>query len=174
MNNAPDLIPAIADDGSLYPVEKLAAHREGLLHQAISVFVLSGENLLLQRRASDKYHCGGLWANTCCSHPRWGEDMDNCARRRLAEELGLMLPLARAGTLDYSADVGDGLIEHERVTFYSCDLPANAVTVVADPAEVSETRWVSLGDVRQEVRREPERFAPWFRIYLSRWPELGI
>ena len=76
-------IPAIAADESLYPIEKIEAHRLGVLHQAVSIFVFCGADLLVQRRAAGKYHCGGLWANSCCSHPHWGETLQDCAERRL-------------------------------------------------------------------------------------------
>ncbi|WP_425494016.1 NUDIX domain-containing protein [Hoeflea alexandrii] len=89
MNTHPIIIPAIAGDGSLYPVEKLKAHVDGLFHLAISIFVFDGEHLLIQKRASSKYHCGGLWANTCCSHPYWDEPIDRCARRAVARRAGL-------------------------------------------------------------------------------------
>ena len=113
MNTHPIIIPAIAGDGSLYPVEKLKAHVDGLFHLAISIFVFDGDHLLIQKRASSKYHCGGLWANTCCSHPYWDEPIDRCARRRLREELGFNVPLSRRRVVEYSADVDNGLHEHE-------------------------------------------------------------
>jgi isopentenyl-diphosphate delta-isomerase len=81
-------IPAWVD-GKLTPVEKLEAHVKGLRHKAISVFVMRGDQVLLQRRALGKYHTPGLWANTCCTHPFWGEDSETCALRRLDEELGI-------------------------------------------------------------------------------------
>ena len=83
-----ELIPAWID-GSLAPVPKLAVHRMGLRHNAVSVFVTRGGAVLIQRRALDKYHSAGLWANTCCTHPHWGESAAACARRRLGEELGI-------------------------------------------------------------------------------------
>lgn len=169
-----DAIPAIADDGSLYPVGKMEAHERNLLHQAVSVFVFSDGDLLIQKRAMGKYHSGGLWANTCCSHPHWGEELADCARRRLAEEVGLVIPLTRAGTLDYAADVGNGLYENERVAAFTADLDRSTVIFDPNPAEVSDLRWVSLDDLRQEVADTPEGFAPWLRIYLSRWAELEL
>ena len=87
------LIPAIAADGSFYPIEKMDAHRRAVQHLAVSVFVFSDDELLLQRRAESKYHCGGLWANTCCTHPYWNEADDVSAERRLMEEMGLNLSL---------------------------------------------------------------------------------
>ena len=117
------VIPAIADDGSLYRIGKLEAHRLGARHLAVSVFVFSGDRLLIQRRADHKYHCGGQWANTCCTHPHWGELPERCAQRRLFEEVGLQPPLEPRAVVEYRADVGNGLIEHERVHVFRGTLP---------------------------------------------------
>lgn len=167
-------IPAIAADDSLYPIEKLEAHRRGVLHQAISVFAFCGRELLIQRRADGKYHCGGLWANTCCSHPHWGESQDDCAERRLDEELGLSMPMSQVATIEYAADVGQGLREHERVAVYHAATRDRGVALRPNRAEVSETRWETVEQLRLEAAARPEAFAPWFRIYLSRWDELGL
>ncbi|NBN63120.1 isopentenyl-diphosphate Delta-isomerase [Microvirga tunisiensis] len=166
------LIPAVAGDGTLYPVEKLDAHVRGLLHLAVSVFVFDADYLLVQRRAAGKYHCGGLWANTCCSHPHWDESVEACAHRRLEEELGFSVPLQRHATVEYQADVGAGLSEHERVTLFSAEVDRTRQAVVPNPDEVDAVRWIRLEDLHVEVRQTPERFTPWFRIYLERFPAL--
>ena len=88
MTVAADLIPTWIE-GRLVPFDKIAAHLEGKRHQAVSVFVVDGKRVLIQRRAMGKYHTPGLWANTCCTHPHWGEAPEECARRRLREELGI-------------------------------------------------------------------------------------
>ncbi len=169
---APVIIPAVAGDGALYPIEKMKAHVDGQLHLAVSVFVFDGEHLLLQRRAAAKYHCGGLWANTCCTHPHWRETLEAAAGRRLTEELGFTLPLARHATVDYAADVGNGLSEHERVTLFSAVADRQTLEIHPDPAEVSETRWVTRDDLIDEITASPEHFTPWLRIYLTRFPGL--
>ena len=100
-------------DGRLVPVGKLEVHQRGLRHKAVSVFVLDGTRVLIQKRAAGKYHTPGLWANTCCTHPLWEEDAASCAVRRLREELGITgLVPAFAGQVEYRADVGGGLVEH--------------------------------------------------------------
>lgn len=168
-------IPAIAADGALFPVEKMAAHREGLLHLAISAFVFDGDRLLIQRRALGKYHCGGLWANTVCTHPNWGEAPAACAARRLREELGVEgVPLAFTGVSDYRADVGGGLIEHERVHMFRGEADSRTLAVAPDPEEVAETRWVAAPDLRREMAERPDAFTPWFRIYVARWPDFAF
>ena len=162
-----DLIPAWVD-GTLTQVDKLAVHQRGLRHMAVSVFVKRGTDILLQRRALGKYHTPGLWANTCCTHPVWGEDPMHCAARRLREELGLVgLTLQRVGGLEYRAEMGNGLIEHEVVDVFAADAPADLILRL-DPAEVMATRWISLPDLTAEVAAFPDRFTPWLRIYLAK------
>lgn len=160
------MIPAWVD-GKLTPVEKLEAHQKGLRHKAVSVFVLRGTEVLMQRRALGKYHTPGLWANTCCTHPDWDEDPARCAVRRLREELGIegLVPQHRHH-LEYRADVGGGLIEHEVVDVYLAAAPDDLV-VTANPEEVMETRWVDYHDLLAEVSRHPDRFTPWLQIYLA-------
>lgn len=172
--NRPIIIPAIAGDGSLYPVEKMDAHVRGLLHLAVSVFVFDGDRLLVQRRAAAKYHCGGQWANTCCSHPNWDESLEACASRRLQEELGFTLPLTRHETVEYQASVGDGLSEHERVTFFSARADSRNLIIRPDPEEVEAVRWVRPEELNREVSSSPQDFTPWFRIYLQRFPDLNF
>lgn len=170
----PIVIPAIASDGRNVPVEKMEAHRKGLLHHAISVFLFRGEELLIQQRAAGKYHCGLLWANTCCSHPHWGEDVRDAASRRLREELGVTVPLTPRNVVTYRADVGGGLVEHERVQVFRGDLPHGAGRIAPDPAEVAALRWATPAALMTEAKAAPAAFAPWFRIYLHRWDELGL
>ncbi|SNT02375.1 MULTISPECIES: isopentenyl-diphosphate delta-isomerase [unclassified Azospirillum] len=174
MIEKPIIIPAVAPDGSLFPIEKMAAHVTGQLHLAVSVFVFDGDLLLLQRRALGKYHCAGLWANSCCTHPHWRETVEACAARRLREELGISLPLQRHQTVDYAADVGEGLREHERVTLFSASADHARLVPSPDPAEVAATRWISLTELRREVASQPESFTPWLRIYLQRFPDLSF
>lgn len=167
-------IPAIASDGSLYPIEKMQAHLDGQLHLAVSVFVFDGDLLLIQKRASAKYHCAGLWANTCCTHPHWDETVEDCAERRLTEELGFTLPLTRHQTVEYAADVGEGLREHERVTLFSAQADSRILRVAPVEGEVEAVRWIAPRDLMREVRERPQDFTPWFRIYLKRFPGLSF
>jgi isopentenyl-diphosphate delta-isomerase len=161
------LIPAWVD-GSLQPLGKLEVHRRGLRHPAISVFVTDGDLLLIQRRAMGKYHTPGLWANTVCTHPMWGEDTAIAADRRLWEELGISgLPLQPRGRVEYRADVGGGLTEHEVVDIFGAEVEAARLALAPDPAEVMATRWVSRAALAREVAGMPGRFTPWLRIYLT-------
>jgi len=161
-----EMIPAWVD-GRLTPVGKLAVHQRGLRHKAVSVFVLDGDRVLIQQRAAGKYHTPGLWANTCCTHPRWDEDPATCAERRLREELGITgLVPAAVGRVEYRAEVGQGLTEHELVDIFVAEAAAD-LRVVPNPDEVQAVRWVALDDLAAEVRRDPAPFTPWLRIYLD-------
>lgn len=165
------MIPAWVD-GTLQPVEKLAVHRRGLKHKAVSVFVMAGNQVLIQQRAAHKYHTPGLWANTCCTHPQWTEADDVCAVRRLDDELGIqgLTPIHR-GQVEYRADVGDGLIEHEMVeVFLAQASPSLAVT--PNPDEVMAVRWIDYAALVQEVATTPDVFTPWLRIYLTKHHDL--
>lgn len=163
-------IPAWDASGELTPVGKLEVHRRGLRHPAVSVFVLRGDRILIQKRAAGKYHTPGLWANTCCTHPMWGESAADCAKRRLAEELGISgLDLRHAGQAEYRAEVpgiAEPLIEHELVEVFVGEAPW-PVDIQLDPAEVASVRWVALAELRDEIARQPQDFTPWLRIYLQ-------
>lgn len=161
-----DMIPAWVD-GILVPVEKLAVHQRGLRHLAVSVFVMDGDRTLLQRRALGKYHTPGLWTNSCCTHPRWGETALNCAARRLQEELGITgLTLAPAGQIEYRADVGSGLTEHEVVDVFVAQSPPT-LRLSLNPEEVMQTKWIARNTLADEVQARPQLFTPWLRIYLD-------
>ncbi|OSP55400.1 isopentenyl-diphosphate Delta-isomerase [Pseudoruegeria sp. SK021] len=161
-----DMIPAWVN-GELKPVEKLQVHQQGLRHKAVSVFVMNGTKVLIQQRALSKYHTPGLWANTCCTHPAWGESSADCAVRRLREELGITgIYPARRDALEYRADVGQGMVEHEVVDVFLAQAPAD-LTVTPNPDEVMQVSWVDLYDLAAEVARRPAGFTPWLRIYME-------
>ena len=160
-------IPAWVEE-TLVPVEKLEVHRRGLRHMAVSVFVLRGDDILLQRRAMGKYHTPGLWANTCCTHPEWEEAPRDCAARRLREELGITgVDLGFRKTVEYRAEVGNDMIEHEVVDIFVAKAQTD-LEIVPDPAEVMETRWISREALERWIRSAPSDFTPWMRIYLER------
>ena len=158
-------------DGVLTPVEKLEAHRLGLRHKAVSVFVMRGDAVLMQRRAMGKYHTPGLWANTCCTHPAWEETSLDCANRRLKEELGITgLSPEYRDRVEYRADVGGGLIEHEVVDIFLAHA-TDDLRVDPDPAEVMETKWLKFDDLLDGVRARPSHFTPWLRVYMDTYAE---
>ena len=154
--------------GDLVAVEKLEAHERGLRHKAVSVFVLCGNEVLIQRRAIGKYHTPGLWANTCCTHPNWGEDPEACAARRLNEELGITgLTLDYRDQIEYRADVGGGLVEHELVDVFVATV-SDRIAVNPNRDEVMDTAWVDLDDLSEWAQNMPEVYTPWLRIYLEK------
>lgn len=143
---------------------KLEAHARGALHRAFSVFVLNGRGeVLLHRRAEEKYHSGGLWTNTCCGHPRVGEPVAAAARRRLREEMGFDCALLPAGAFTYRAEVGGGLIEHE---FDHVFTGRHDHDPAPDTAEVAEWRWQDPRAAFAEAEAHPERFTPWFTLAM--------
>ena len=161
------MIPAWVD-GTLQPVEKLEAHKLGVKHKAISVFLFHNNKILLQRRALGKYHTPGLWANTCCTHPYWNETDIDCANRRVFEELHLTgLELKNRGKIEYRADVGQGLIEHEIVEIFTATCSA-APKVTPNPEEVMEIKWLDQIELTNKVETNPDEFTPLLRIYMSK------
>lgn len=161
-----EMIPAWVGE-RLTPVGKLEVHQRGLKHKAVSVFVTDGPRVLIQRRALSKYHTPGLWANTCCTHPAWNEDAASCAVRRLAEELGITgLSPSFADRVEYRADVGAGLTEHEVVDIFVAEA-GPAMPLAPNPDEVMDTAWVSLNDLRADVQTHPAKYTPWLRIYMT-------
>jgi isopentenyl-diphosphate Delta-isomerase len=142
--------------------EKQAAHEAGVLHRAFSVFLFDGSGrMLLQRRASAKYHSGGLWSNTCCSHPQPGEDTVAAAQRRLAEEMGIDCRVDSLFSFVYRAPVGNGLVEHEYDHVFTGRFDGQPVP---DTAEVEDWRWITYGELRRMLRERPHEFTTWFRI----------
>ena len=153
-------------DNPIGKMEKQQAHIEGLLHRAFSIFIFNSEKkLLLQKRASSKYHCGGLWTNSCCSHPRENENIQDAANRRLAEEMGMQCSLKPIFTFMYRAEFDNGLIEHELDHVFFGESDQNPKI---NPEEVETYRYIAMEDLQQEVKEFPQNFTPWFIIALDR------
>lgn len=154
------------EDRPLGTIEKRRAHTKGWLHRAFSVFLFdSSGRLLLQQRAPDKYHSGGLWSNTCCSHPSPGEAPVDGARRRLHEEMGVDCPLRPAFQRTYRLWVGPTLIEHEYNHVFTGT--AEAPEIRSHPEEVINWTWVSPSALRTDVTTHPYRYTAWFRLLLD-------
>lgn len=148
-------------------MEKMEAHRRGLLHRAFSVFVFNARGeMLLQQRDVGKYHSGGLWTNACCSHPIPGEPVDQAAKRRLKEELGFTIPVKKTFEFIYKADFDNGLTEKE---FDHVFVGVYDGEVTPNPKEVMDYRWLSLDRIREELEVNPEKYTAWFIIAF---PEL--
>ncbi|AOV95559.1 isopentenyl-diphosphate delta-isomerase [Edwardsiella hoshinae] len=151
-------------DKPLGRMEKLAAHREGCLHRALSVYLFNARGeLLLQRRAAGKYHAGGQWSNTCCSHPLPGEAIEQAATRRLQEEMGMQCALDPLMTLYYRVDVGQGLTEHELTRVFVGRSEQNPQMNLA---EVDAFVWRTPEQILQHMAQQPNDYTPWFRLCL--------
>ncbi|MCI3936680.1 isopentenyl-diphosphate Delta-isomerase [Chryseobacterium aahli] len=155
------------EDTVLGLMEKQQAHINGLLHRAFSVFLFNDQGeMLLQKRAAEKYHSPNQWTNAVCSHPRDGESYLEGAKRRLKEELGIETELSEKFNFIYKADVGSGLWEHELdyvfTGTYNADFNLNK-------NEVEEVRYISMKDLDQEISEYPEQFTEWFKIILEEY-----
>ncbi len=152
-------------DNMIGTEEKIKTHRLGLLHRAFSIFVYRrmGDTVefLLQQRHQKKYHCGGLWTNACCSHPRLGETILDAATRRLKEEMSLEMPLTHIGQFLYRARFDNGLTEHELDHVFIGEYDRN-YSIVMDEREVEGFRWISEEQLEQELAFRSEQFTPWF------------
>lgn len=145
--------------------EKWEVHERGLLHRAFSIFLVDRHGrVLLQRRSRSKYHSAGLWANSCCGHPRPGERTQAAARRRLREELGAVAPLRYAFRARYCTSLPNGLTENEIVYVYFGPAP---LTVALNPAEVAAVGWLTLAELRRDIACRPRRYAYWLRYYMK-------
>ena len=161
----PDVILVDQADHPMGRMEKQETHRKGLLHRAFSVFLLDGSKLLIQRRALDKYHCGGLWSNTCCSHPAPGEPVLSAAERRLGKELGIEnVRLRKLDTFLYRAPFPNGLTEHELDHVL---LGEYSGPVRPDPREIAQVRWIDLEELQRDLQAFPQRYTPWFPPALT-------
>lgn len=159
------------NDHPLGTCEKLEAHQKGLLHRAFSVLIRDSKGRwLLQQRALDKYHCGGLWTNACCSHPRPDEETIDAAHRRLQEELGIDTELTALEPLLYRAEFDNGLIEHEYDhVFWGL---TNQQPVI-NPAEVMAYAYHTLPELEADMAHFPQKYTPWFRLLLGRMKQLS-
>ena len=147
-------------------MEKMDAHRVGLLHRAFSVFVFDKEGrMLLQQRALSKYHGGHVWTNTCCSHPYPGERTEEAALRRLQEEMGFTAPIQEIFSFTYKARVENGLIEHE---FDHVFAGAFEGIIKPDDREVASWRYDEMDKNRRDIQAHPQIFTEWFKIAFPR------
>ena len=146
--------------------EKIVAHQKALCHRAFSVFILNKEKkILLQKRHSDKYHCAGLWSNTCCGHPRPGEITAAAAARRLSEETGICTELHDIGRFHYTAVFDNGLTENEVDHVFHGLLTQDRFIINGE--EIEDIRWASLEELVHLLDRYPQQFTPWLLPALA-------
>lgn len=150
--------------------DKLIAHKKALLHRAFSIFIFRKKEksleILLQQRADNKYHSGGLWSNACCSHPVAGEDMALWANTRLKHEMGFNCPLTEVAVFRYVANVGNGLKEHEVDHIFIGEYNDEAIN--PNPDEVQDYRWISLHDLIVDLKINPKKYTPWLGMALRK------
>ena len=150
------------NDNQVGVMPKLEAHQKGLLHRAFSVFIFNSKyELLLQKRASSKYHSGGLWTNTCCSHPREGEEILDAANRRLIEEMGIETSLRKVHDFIYKAELDNDLTEHEfdHVLYgiYNED-------PIINKDEADDFKWIDMDSLNEDIKTNGDNYTIWFKI----------
>ena len=146
---------------------KLKAHEDGgKLHRAFSIFVFDARGrLLLQRRAKKKYHFGGLWSNTCCGHPKKGEELQDAAQARLQQEFGFDTRLKELFSFLYRAsDAGNGLAEHEFDHVFYGEFDGDPRP---NPDEIEDWKWVDVAELMSDLENNPHRYTPWFKIAIQ-------
>ena len=149
------------DDRQTGLMEKMEAHQKGLLHRAFSVFIFnSKDELLIHQRSMIKYHSGGLWTNTCCSHPYPGENISNAAVRRLQEEMGMRCVLHKAFQFTYNIPVQNNLIEHELDHVF---IGISDIHPLPDNGEVQDWKYMNMDLLATEIQLNPEKFTVWLR-----------
>jgi isopentenyl-diphosphate delta-isomerase len=154
-------------DQEVGSMEKMEAHEKGLLHRAFSVFIFNEKGeVLLQQRALGKYHSGGLWTNTCCSHPRAGESTIAAGKRRLFEEMGFTCELESLFSFVYKVQLDQGLTEHE----LDHVLIGNYLgTFTPNPEEVMNTAWMPLDALILDCQDRPEKYTSWLQIIINEY-----
>lgn len=156
------------DNREIGTIEKMVAHRYGMLHRAFSIFIFRKHNefieLLLQKRNENKYHSGGLWTNTCCGHPQPNEPIMDAAQQRLKDEMGFVTKLSEVGVFHYIKSFTNGLteneIDHVFIGFYDGKLQA-------DYNEIATYAWIDLANLKRDLKANPEKYTAWFAQALT-------
>ena len=155
------------NDNKIGLMPKLEAHEKGVLHRAFSVFIFNNDGeLMLQRRALTKYHSPGLWTNTCCSHQRDGETNIISGKRRLNEEMGFDTELFEKTSFIYKAKFDNGLTEHE---FDHVLVGSYNHSPIINPNEVDSWKWMSMENVKKDIKDHPENYTAWFKIIFEKY-----
>lgn len=147
--------------------EKIKAHQEGKLHRAFSIFVFNSKGkVLLQKRAKTKYHSGGLWTNTCCSHPIPKEDIEKTIHRRLKEEMGFDCELKKNFSFIYKANFNNDLSEHEFDYVFTGIFNGKPHP---NPKEVEGWKWINSEELKKDIKEKPEKYTLWFKIAFEKY-----
>ncbi|SMD39032.1 isopentenyl-diphosphate delta-isomerase [Reichenbachiella faecimaris] len=153
-------------DNAIGTADKLKVHQSGELHRAFSIFIFNSKGeMLIQQRALDKYHSGGLWTNACCSHPRPDEATLDAANRRLKEELGMVTTLSFLFTFQYKTDFENGLIEHELDHVF---VGTSDVLPKLNPAEAKDYKYISPKKILEDIHLHPDKYTFWFKEIVQK------
>jgi isopentenyl-diphosphate Delta-isomerase len=149
-------------DDAFGAMEKMEAHKKGILHRAFSIFIFNSKGeMLLQQRASNKYHSGGLWTNACCSHPQPGEETLPAAMRRLKEEMGFETPIEKIFDFVYKAEFDNGLTEHEFDHVFAGEYEG---PIHFNKDEVKDICYKDVQGIRHSLETHPQRYTAWFHL----------
>ncbi|MCX8473756.1 MAG: isopentenyl-diphosphate Delta-isomerase [Sediminibacterium sp.] len=160
------LIIVDCNDNEQGKLEKILTHELGVLHRAFSVFIFNSKGeLLLQQRSEDKYHSGGLWTNTCCSHPQYGEEVNDAVKRRLKEEMGLECSTNFAFKFQYKSAVNNGLIENEIDYVY---LGISDYVPIPNYHEVQDWKYSNLDFLAKDLDMNAQNYTQWFKICFEK------
>ena len=152
-------------DNFVGTMEKMEAHEKGVLHRAFSILVFNSRGeMLIQKRASSKYHSGGLWTNACCSHPSPGEPIEKATRRRLKYEMGIELNPEYAYKFIYKTSLDKDLIEHELDYVFTAVYDGEPSV---NPLEVEDWKYIDLNTLRNDIDANPQRYTYWFRVIMN-------
>ncbi len=155
------------NDTNIGLMKKMEAHEKGKLHRAFSVFIFNDNGeLLLQKRASHKYHSPNQWTNTCCSHQRNGESNIEAGKRRLFEEMGFSCKLEEQFSFIYKASFDNGLTEHELDHVMTGNYNNDPII---NRKEVDEFCWMSINGIKIEIRENPDKYTVWFKIIFHEY-----
>ena len=152
-------------DNAIGTMEKLEAHRKGMLHRAFSVLLFNSKGeILLQKRAVGKYHSGGLWTNTCCSHPLPGESINEATRRKLIQEMGIDLNPEFAYKFIYKTNLDDNLIEYECDYVFIGTFDGNPII---NDEEAEDWKFIDLSSLRTDIKENPDAYTYWFKLIIN-------
>jgi len=149
--------------------EKFATHKIPVpLHRAISIVIFNKDKteMLITKRAKVKPTWPEFWTNAVCSHPYPAETYQKAAERRIYEELGFKTPLKEVFLFAYEAEMdnkiwGEHELDHVFTGVYEGPVSPN-------PDEVSDYEWVKIGDLKKDIKNNPNKYSPWFKIILSK------
>mgnify|MGYP001418930878 FL=1 len=147
--------------------EKILAHKKNLLHRAFSIFIFNDSfEILLQKRAPNKYHSGNLWTNTCCSHPLENLSLVESAKKRLVEEMGIKANLNEVFSFIYQAEFDNGLFEYE----YDHGLFGISTNKpILNPDEAIDYKWIKISDLKAQIEKNPGNFTVWLQIMINNY-----